>query len=92
MRRGSHHGTGRGAYAGVRWSDFPGPGKWPAYVGLIPAEYSTGGRKRLGHISKQGNVFLRWVLVEAATVATRYNPEMKRMLLEAGRAQRQDHR
>jgi transposase len=53
--------------------------KVASYVGLIPVEYSTGGRQRLGHISKQGNVFLRWVLVEAATVATRYSPEMKHM-------------
>jgi transposase len=48
-------------------------------VGLAPAEYSTGGRQRMGHISNQGNVFLRWVLVEAATVATRYSPEMKHL-------------
>jgi len=53
--------------------------KVASYVGLIPAEFSSGGRQRLGHITKQGNVFLRWVLVEAATVAVRHDPEMKHM-------------
>jgi transposase len=53
--------------------------KVASYVGLIPAEYSSGARQKLGHISKQGNPFLRWVLVESATVACRHDPEMKRM-------------
>ena len=37
-----------------------------SYLGLIPAEASSGGRQRLGHITKQGNVLLRGLLVEAA--------------------------
>jgi transposase len=37
-----------------------------SYVGLIPREHSSGGRQRLGAISKQGNCFLRMLLVEAA--------------------------
>ncbi len=37
-----------------------------SYVGLIPREHSSGGRRRLGAISKQGNTFLRMLLVEAA--------------------------
>jgi transposase len=50
-----------------------------SYLGLIPSEYSSGGRKqRLGHISKQGNPFLRGLLVEAAQSAVRYEPEMRR--------------
>lgn len=53
--------------------------KVASYAGLIPAEYSTGGKQRLGHISKEGNPFLRWVLVEAATVAVQHDPEMKHM-------------
>jgi transposase len=36
-----------------------------SYVGLIPREHSSGGRQRLGAISKQGNRFLRMLLVEA---------------------------
>lgn len=53
--------------------------KVASYAGLIPAEYSSGGRQRLGHISKEGNPFLRWVLVESATVAVQHDPEMKQM-------------
>jgi len=37
-----------------------------SYLGLIPSEHSSGGRQRLGHISKQGNALLRGLLVEAA--------------------------
>src|SRR4029453_4730005 len=37
-----------------------------AYLGLVPAEDSSGERRRLGHISKQGNCLLRFLLVEAA--------------------------
>jgi len=36
-----------------------------SYLGLIPREYSSGGRQQLGSISKQGNRFLRMLLVEA---------------------------
>lgn len=50
-----------------------------SYLGLIPAEYSSGARgQRLGHISKQGSPFLRGLLVEAATTAVRYDPQMRR--------------
>jgi transposase len=50
-----------------------------SYFGLIPAEYSSGGRQqRLGHISKQGNPFVRGLLVEAAQSAVRHEPEMRR--------------
>ena len=37
-----------------------------SYLGLIPREYSSGGHQRLGSISKQGNGFMRMLLVEAA--------------------------
>jgi transposase len=42
-----------------------------SYVGLVPEENSSGNRRRLGHISKQGNVLLRFLLVEAAQVTVR---------------------
>jgi transposase len=42
-----------------------------SYVGLVPAEESSGDRRRLGHISKQGNSLLRYLLVEAAQVTVR---------------------
>jgi transposase len=45
-----------------------------SYLGLIPREYSSGGHQRLGSISKQGNTFLRMLLVEAAQCAVRCDP------------------
>jgi transposase len=49
-----------------------------SYLGLIPCEDSSAGKQRLGHITKQGNPLLRFLLVEAAHVAVRYDPELKR--------------
>jgi transposase len=48
------------------------------YVGMIPSEDSSGDKQRLGHISKQGNSLLRYLLVEAAQAATRINPHWRR--------------
>ena len=52
-----------------------------SYLGLIPREYSSGGRQRLGSISKQGNRFLRMLLVEAAQGAVRYDPGFRKEYL-----------
>jgi transposase len=49
-----------------------------SYLGLIPSEHSSGSKRRLGSISKQGNVFLRTMLVEAAQSACRYDEEFRR--------------
>jgi transposase len=49
-----------------------------SYTGLIPCEDSSAGRQRLGHISKQGNALLRFLLVEAAQAAARCNPDWRR--------------
>jgi transposase len=49
-----------------------------SYFGLIPSEHSSGGRQRLGHISKQGSSFLRFLLVEAGQSAVRYDAELGR--------------
>jgi len=48
-----------------------------SYVGLVPEEKSSGDRRRLGHISKQGNVLLRFLLVEAAQVTVRSQAEWR---------------
>ena len=59
------------------------PGRFPrgkkigSYIGLIPSEDSSGGRQRLGHISKQGNALLRFLLVEAAQAAARCNQDWR---------------
>jgi transposase len=49
-----------------------------SYVGLNPSEHSSGGRQRLGSISKQGNAMVRSLLVEAGQSAARLVPELKR--------------
>jgi transposase len=52
-----------------------------SYLGLIPTERSSGGRQRLGHLSKQGNAVLRGLLTEAAHVAVRYDAEWRRQYM-----------
>jgi len=52
-----------------------------SYLGLIPREYSSAGKQRLGGISKQGNRFLRMLLVEAAQCVVRYDPQFRREYL-----------
>jgi transposase len=49
-----------------------------SYVGIIPSEYSSGGRQRLGGLSKQGNPLLRFLWCEAAAHAVRRDPELQR--------------
>ena len=51
--------------------------KVASYLGLIPSEYSSGGRQHFGHLTKQGSRLLRFLLVEAAPTACRYDPELK---------------
>jgi len=50
-----------------------------SYLGLNPTEHSSGGVQRFGPISKQGNRMMRWLLVEAAWVAARRDPELGRV-------------
>jgi len=52
-----------------------------SYVGLIPREYSSGGRQHLGGISKQGNRLLRMLLVEAAQTAVRLDEGLRKQYL-----------
>jgi transposase len=52
--------------------------KLASYLGLIPSENSSGTRRRLGAISKQGNSLLRTLLVEAGQSAARYDAELRR--------------
>jgi transposase len=49
-----------------------------SYVGIIPSEYSSGGRQRRGGLSKQGNPLLRFLWCEAAAQAVRRDPELQR--------------
>ena len=48
-----------------------------SYLGLVPLEESSGNRRRLGHITKQGSSMLRFLLVEAAQVTVRSLPDWR---------------
>ena len=59
-------------------SRFP-QGKYVAsYLGLIPREYSSGEHRWLGSISKQGNSFMRFLLVQAGVSAAKGDAELGR--------------
>jgi transposase len=58
---------------------FPSGKALASYVGMIPSEHSSGGRRqRLGALSKQGNPFLRFLWVEATLHAVRKDPALRR--------------
>jgi transposase len=62
-------------------SRFAGSKQVASYLGLVPLEHSSGGRQRLGHITKQGDSMLRGLLVEAVRVAAQREPEWRRRYL-----------
>jgi transposase len=49
-----------------------------ACLGLVPTERGSGGKQRLGHISKQGSSLMRFLLVEAGQSAVKRDEELKR--------------
>src|SRR6516165_3395888 len=54
------------------WKTFSSGRNLAAWIGLVPRQYSTGGKERLGSISKQGNRHLRWLLVAGSMAVIRY--------------------
>ena len=60
---------------------FPRGKQVASYLGLIPREESSGGRQKLGVITKQGNRMLRMLLVEGAQAAVRYDPQFRKEYL-----------
>jgi transposase len=54
------------------WKEFSSGRSLAAWIGLVPKQHSTGGKERLGGISKQGNRYLRWLLVVGAMAVIRY--------------------
>ncbi len=45
---------------------FTGPREFAAFLGLVPRQHSSGGKERLGRITKMGNGYLRKLLVVGA--------------------------
>jgi transposase len=60
---------------------FPRGKQVASYPGLIPREYLSGGKQRMGGISKQGNRLLRFLLVGAANIAVRFDPVFRKEYL-----------
>ena len=60
---------------------FPRGKQVASYLGLIPREESSGGRQKLGAITKQGNRLLRSLLMEAAQIAVRFDPGFRKQYL-----------
>jgi transposase len=54
------------------WKAFSSGRNLASWIGLVPRQHSTGGKERLGGISKQGNRYLRWLLVTGAMAVIRY--------------------
>jgi transposase len=63
------------------WQRFSRGKHVASYLGLIPSEESSSDSRRLGHISKQGNDLLRWLLVEAAITAQKHDASWHRQYL-----------
>lgn len=53
------------------FSRFPTAKKLKSYSGLTPSVYQSGDKCRLGHITRQGSRWLRWILVQCCHVAVR---------------------
>jgi transposase len=54
------------------WREFHSGRNLAAWIGLVPKQHSTGGKDKLGSITKQGNRYLRWLLVAGAMAVIRY--------------------
>jgi len=54
------------------WKAFASGRNLAAWIGLVPKQHTTGGKDRLGGITKQGNRYLRWLLVVGAMAVIRH--------------------
>src|SRR6202453_3756905 len=54
------------------WKAFRSGRGLAAWIGLVPKQHTTGGKDKLGSITKQGNRYLRWLLVAGAMAVIRY--------------------
>ena len=48
-----------------------------SYAGLVPSVYASGGKTRLGRLTKQGSKWLRWILVECSVHAINKAPQFR---------------
>jgi transposase len=66
--------------------EFKNGRQFAAWIGLVPGQYSSGRKSRLGHISKRGDAYLRNLLVQGARsvlqTAGAHQDRMSRWALE----------
>ena len=58
---------------------FPNAGKLCSYAGLVPSMHASGGKVRMGSITKQGSKWLRWILVECTLHAIKKSPHYQKL-------------
>jgi transposase len=58
------------------FSRFPSAKHLVSYAGLNPSVHSSGGITRYGRITKQGSSWLRWIMVEVASIASRHSTRL----------------
>jgi transposase len=61
---------------------FATPQKLHAYAGMVPSTYGSGGKTWHGPITRQGNRYLRWAMVEAVWPARRSDASIGRFFAE----------
>ena len=75
--------------------EFANGRQFAAWLGLVPQQWSTGGKTRLGHITKRGDAYLRTLLIMGARavlqMAARRNDKLSRWAL-AVKARRGYHK
>lgn len=68
--------------------------QFAAWLGLVPKQFSTGGKSVLGRITKRGNVYLRTLLIHGARAVLQYTAkrtDAKSQWVEALRQRRGDN-
>ena len=85
--------TRPGSFDLVYWTDLEPDNQqssWPmglaAWLGLVPSQYSSGGKQRLGRITKAGDRYLRMLLILGARAVVAKNAGMAWAMLSKGEA------
>ena len=60
---------------------FSSPKKLVSWAGLCPTLHQSGEMARYGRIKKAGNRHVRWLMVQAASIASQHDPELRRLYL-----------
>ncbi len=66
-------------------SRFPDSRHLCSYAGLIPSVHASGGKTRLGRLTKQGSKWLRWILVELSVHAINGAPQFRSLYYRISR-------